>query len=82
RRLIEQILCDGVARGELRDDLDPTLTSLAIVGMCNWMHRWYRPTGKVPAAAIADTFATLVLDGLRPSGVIARSADVEVSSVG
>lgn len=80
RRLIEQILCDGVDKGELRRDLDPTLTSLAIVGMCNWMHRWYRPSGKVPAERVADTFASLILDGLRTPGVVAR--DVEVSTVG
>lgn len=80
RRLIEQILREGIAAGELRDDLDPTLTSLAIVGMCNWMHRWYRPTGKLPSATVAETFSTLMLDGLRPAAVSA--ADRAGASVG
>ncbi len=75
RRLIERIIRDGVASGELRDDLDPTLTSLAIVGMCNWMHRWYRPSGKLPAPVIAETYATIVLDGLQSSHAAPRAAE-------
>ena len=86
RRLIEQIICEGVARGELRADLDPTVTSLAIVGMCNWMHRWYRPSGKQTASAIAETFASIILDGLQtapvPSPAAERSERTERTTVG
>lgn len=67
RQLWLDLLRRGAAEGHLRGDLDPSLATFAILGMCNWMHRWYRPEGPASAEAIADTFASLVLQGLRAS---------------
>jgi len=36
---------------------DPKLAALALLGMCTWVHRWYRPKGRLTEAAIADDFA-------------------------
>lgn len=68
RQLWLDLLRQGAADGQLRGDLDPSLATFAILGMCNWMHRWYRPDGPAAAEAIADAFASLVLHGLRASG--------------
>lgn len=69
RQLWLELLRRGAAEGQLRSDLDPSLATFAILGMCNWMHRWYRPDGPASADAIADAFASLVLEGLKaPAG--------------
>ena len=65
QQLLAQLLQQGVDSGELRADLDPTVAGYAILGMCNWMYRWYTPEGHLPAEAIANVFTKLVLEGLQ-----------------
>ena len=54
------------------DRRDSALIALGILGMCNWMHRWYRPGGRRSATEIGRLFADTVLAGLA-SGVPTRS---------
>jgi AcrR family transcriptional regulator len=54
----------GIADGSLRADLDATLVAEALWGMLNWTHRWHKPGGRISAAAIAETFAAVFLDGV------------------
>lgn len=63
-RLWYALLQQGIDTGELRSDLDLKVIVYAILGMCNWVYRWYNPEGKQSAEAIAEVFTTLVLDGL------------------
>ena len=58
------LLEQGVATGEVRSDLDIKVTGYAILGMCNWIYRWYNPQGMLSAEEIAGIFTTLVLEGL------------------
>lgn len=62
--LWEEILRQRVAAGELRADLDITTTTLMILGMCNWMFRWYRKGGGLDAETLAKQYASTILDGL------------------
>jgi AcrR family transcriptional regulator len=62
--LWEDILRQGVATGELRPELDITATALMILGMCNWMFRWYRKGGRLDTQALAKQYAAAILDGL------------------
>ena len=64
QRLWAALLQQGIDAGELRNDLDVKVTVYAILGMCNWVYRWYNPEGKQSAEAIAAIFTTLILDGL------------------
>jgi len=64
QRLWATLLQQGIDAGELRTDLDVKVTGYAILGMCNWVYRWYNPEGKLSAEEIAAIFSTLVLDGL------------------
>jgi len=64
QRLWATLLQQGIDAGELRNDLDVKVTGYAILGMCNWVYRWYNPEGKCSAEEIAAIFTTLVLDGL------------------
>ncbi len=59
---IERVVRDGVEVGLLRD-LPPRLVVFGLLGMCNWLHKWYRPDGKRSAAEIADVFVALLERG-------------------
>jgi TetR/AcrR family transcriptional regulator, cholesterol catabolism regulator len=64
QRLWAMLLQQGVDTGELRSDLNVKVTGYAILGMCNWVYRWYNPRGTLSAEEIADIFTILVLEGL------------------
>jgi AcrR family transcriptional regulator len=67
QQLWATLLEQGVATGEVRSDLDVKVTGYAILGMCNWVYRWYNPQGALSAEEIADIFTRLVLEGLMRS---------------
>jgi hypothetical protein len=50
--------------GEFPSDLDVKVTAFAIIGICNWMHRWYRRDGRLSIEEIIQQFTRLVLAGL------------------
>ena len=64
QQLWSQLLQQGVETGELRPDLNVKVTGYAMLGMCNWLYRWYKPDGAMSAEAIADVFTKLTLEGL------------------
>jgi TetR/AcrR family transcriptional regulator, cholesterol catabolism regulator len=59
---IERVVREGVEAGLLRD-LPPRLVVFGLLGMCNWLHKWYRPDGKRTATEIADVFVALLERG-------------------
>lgn len=61
--LVTQILNEGRENGEFKVH-HPRVTALAILGACNWVYRWYRPSGSMNANDVAHTFSKLFLDGL------------------
>lgn len=63
-KTLAEIIREGQDAGALRDDLDPVLVMHGLLGMSNWVHRWYRPEGRLSLPEVGDTFATLVLAGL------------------
>ncbi len=60
------ILEQGIASGEFRA-VNVTVTTLALLGMCNWLYEWYSPDGAFAPPEIAATFSELVLTGLTPA---------------
>ncbi len=60
----QQILSQGVKIGEFPPDLDVKVAAFAIIGMCNWMYRWYRRDGRLSIEEIVEQFSRLVLTGL------------------
>lgn len=59
RAIVQQGIQEGVFR-----DADVTIVTHALLGMVNWMTRWYRPEGRLDAGQIADIFFDLVLHGI------------------
>ena len=68
QHLWEAILQQGIAAGELRADLDVTAMVLMIMGMCNWLHRWYRKGGRLDTETLARQYARAILDGITARG--------------
>lgn len=64
QHLWEAIVQQGIDRGELRAALDVPTTVFMILGMCNWMHRWYRRGGRLDIEALAQQYASAILDGI------------------
>lgn len=65
--LLTALIQNGVDAG-LFHVPDAKLASLSISGMVRWVHRWYRPDGRMKADEIAATMAVLGLNlvGYRP----------------
>ena len=64
QHLWEDLLQQGVASGELRADLDIIATVFMIMGMCNWLHRWYRKGGRLDTDTLARQYTSALLDGI------------------
>lgn len=67
-RLWQQMLREGVKSGEFRADMDIKVVSYGLLGMINWLHKWYRPRGRLSARAVADEFAAFTLAGIARGG--------------
>jgi AcrR family transcriptional regulator len=61
--LLGAILEQGIASGEFRS-LNVRVTTLAILGMCNWLSEWYSPDGPLTPREIAAILSDLVWRGL------------------
>jgi AcrR family transcriptional regulator len=62
-RLWRDLIIEGKQQG-IFNDVDPSLTGRAILGVMNWTVTWYRSDGTHTAGEIADVFADLLLSGL------------------
>lgn len=69
--LLGEIVKQGVASGEFRP-VNVTITTLAILGMCNWLYEWYSPEGTLEPRAIAEIFSEMVLNGLAQNVVAGK----------
>ena len=60
----ETLVRQGMEEGTFRADIDPKIASFGILGMLNWMSRWYRTGQSAPIEQVAETFFMLVTEGL------------------
>ena len=61
----ERVIVEGMRQGDFAER-DPKLATLALLGMCTWVHRWYRPGGRLTETAVAEDFAERAVRMLRP----------------
>jgi len=64
--LWRRLVLEGIERGEFRSDLDVTIVVRALLGMCNWMTKWYKAGDKWGPDEIAEVFYVIAMQGLRP----------------
>ena len=60
--VIERVVSEGVQKGELIP-VHPKRFTYALIGMCNWMHRWYRPGGEWTPDTVAEEFILILESG-------------------
>ena len=60
----QQIIREGVESGEFRPDLDIQVASYGLLGMLNWLYKWYDPQGRLSVQEVAEEFTSLALAGL------------------
>jgi len=70
-RIFEEVIKEGIAKGEFRAALDPRMATLAILGMCNAVSGWQR-NGNIDVAQISAEFARLVIDGIGTRPAVSR----------
>lgn len=60
---VERVIADGIRSGAFRD-VAPRLVVFGVLGMVNWVHKWYNPKGPWGAEEISSAFLSLVEGGL------------------
>jgi hypothetical protein len=60
---VERIVTEGIRTGVFRD-VPPRLVVFGILGMVNWVHKWYNPRGRWGAEEISAAFLSLIEGGL------------------
>ena len=60
---LERVLRDGTSAGLFRKT-DPGVAAFAILGMCFWIYKWFRPEGRAGVDDVSVAFQTLGLQGL------------------
>jgi AcrR family transcriptional regulator len=60
---VESVVADGIRRGVFRD-VPPRLVVFGLLGMVNWVYKWYNPRGRWGAEEISSAFLAMVEDGL------------------
>lgn len=63
-RAITSVIAEGADRGDFVLPGSPHVLTKTVIGMANWLQRWYRADGPLRAAQIADVFASTFLFGV------------------
>ena len=64
-RTVKKVVQEGISDRRVRD-LPPTLLVFGLLGMCNWLYKWYDPRGKLAPDEIAAIFTDLLERGYLP----------------
>jgi AcrR family transcriptional regulator len=70
--IFRRIIADGIAASRFAP-ADVQVAGFAILGMVNWVVRWYRPDGRQTAQAIADQFGEYAVRALAARGPVEGS---------
>ncbi len=62
-KALEALVAEGVRRGLFRD-VPPRLVVFGLLGMINWLYKWYNPAGRWGAEEISAAFLSLLEGGL------------------
>lgn len=61
--MIQDVIRAGIADGSFRQ-VDPSLSALALFGMCNWAYQWFSPDGALRTREIAYSFYDFFVNGI------------------
>jgi AcrR family transcriptional regulator len=61
--LWDKLISEAIACKVIRPEIDPKILVWAILGMCNWVYKWYSREGRLSNPEIADIFYDIVSQG-------------------
>ncbi|MBM7650099.1 AcrR family transcriptional regulator [Bacillus ectoiniformans] len=64
RKLLQRVIEEGQSSGDFRREVPPEITTMAIIGMVNWIYKWYKRDGELSIEKIAEIFNDLILHSL------------------
>lgn len=64
-RIWQKLFNEAIADGELRDDVDPRVARMLVMGALNWAAEWWNPN-RGSLDVVVSTAQTLVRTGLTP----------------
>ncbi|MFC0113788.1 TetR/AcrR family transcriptional regulator [Kibdelosporangium aridum] len=64
-QLVTELVKQAEAEGDVRPDIDPSVTARLLFGTVNSLIEWYRPRGGLGSAELADAVCAITFDGLR-----------------
>ena len=64
---VTALIEEGRDAGVIRDDIDPRLAAMALLGAANWLHRWYDERRGAAPAEVGRQFAAVFMRGLAPA---------------
>lgn len=59
-----RLIADGQESGVFAECGDPKMVAFAILGMCNWLARWYDPRKSVSVDELIETYFDMLAHGL------------------
>lgn len=63
--LVKDLVKQAAAEGDVRPDVDPSVTARLLFGLVNSLIEWYRPRGGLSGDELADVLCKVAFDGLR-----------------
>ncbi|GAA1674450.1 TetR/AcrR family transcriptional regulator [Fodinicola feengrottensis] len=63
--LVTDLVKQAAAEGDVRPDIDPSVTARLLFGLVNSLIEWYRPRGGLTAEHLAENLCAVAFDGLR-----------------
>ncbi|WP_372671955.1 TetR/AcrR family transcriptional regulator [Amycolatopsis kentuckyensis] len=64
-RLVTDLVKQAEAEGDIRPDVDPSVTARLLFGMVNSLIEWYKPRRGSAATEVADAVCKVAFEGLR-----------------
>ncbi|SEB13955.1 DNA-binding transcriptional regulator, AcrR family [Thalassobacillus cyri] len=61
KQMVFQVIEEGQETGDFRKELPMEITGMAILGMVNWIYKWYSRDGKYTIDEIADVYVDIIL---------------------
>ena len=61
-----KLVREGQRTGAFRNDVDPRIAAFGIIGMCNWVSRWYNPKERIGVRELIASFMIIAFDGIGP----------------
>jgi len=59
-----KLISDGQSSGAFRQIGDPKMLAFGVLGMCNWLARWYNPRRAVTIDELIDSYVDLLANGM------------------